>query len=303
MSDDTFPEAVDSLFTGRTEEDIQSTETPKENLQAAETPATAARPEPNDLDKVIRQRDAIIREKQELARERSELLRRLDEQKQAVQPPAEQKPKPTPPDPRKDPVGFLEFQRKSDQEKLEQEIEKVKQEYTERFEAMERERAIRTTLSRVLHEEEQFRQRQPDYDDAMAHFEKQSLHHLQVNVGLPQEEAAQRLEDFKRDLFLQCNQLGIPIAEAFYYHALQAGWQAPKPVQQAAAAPLRESPPAVTSLSAVGSSGSSASPDGGKRISMEEFSRLPAGHPLRLQISGNGRLFRQLVEHGEVALA
>jgi hypothetical protein len=301
-----LPSAVQEMFTARSEDsapDRAEREVPQTETQRPEAPTVVANTAENqDVDRFVRQRDAVIRDKQKLAAEVRELRGALE----AARKPAEVKvepPKPVAPDPKVNPVGYLEFQRKQDEEKLRSEIEAAKAEYTEKFERMEYERTRKEALNHILSEEQQFRQRQPDYDDAMRHFDKASMEHL-LAQGNTDEEAISILDGFKQKLFVSCLQVGVPVAEAFYYHALQAGWNASQATVNATKsndrAPMDRQVP--SSLSAAGRGASTASPDGRSRITLDQFRQLPPGDPMRLRVSGDRNLFRILTEQGEVSI-
>jgi hypothetical protein len=273
-----------------------------------------------DYNAVVRQRDAIIREKQQLANERRQLMahiNRLTEmwnqnvapqqaQQQQAQPQKQEIP---PPDPKIDPIGYLEHQRKAELSKVQDEIGKLQKAFEDKSREINSQNQANQIYQRVVSDEAQFRQAKPDYDNAVNHLD-QKIREYFINDGATEDMAERGLHMFKQDVFTKAIQLGLPVAETFYHHALHFGWNGQQTTAKPSGNGVNPSPNIAASrrgseagsLSTAGH-GSVEASGGGNRVTLDQFQRMSLGDPVKMLISSNKQLFKTLVETGEVHVA
>lgn len=304
MSDVEFPSEVLSLFGAPKEESGADYE--EENLSEESTEEsrggyeTEDDPEPRpkvDVDKVVRQRDAVIREKGQLARERRETQARIQKLEERLA--AEGKAKETPkeqvvPDPKKDPIGYLEYKRKLEVDSLSSNITELKN----KLQAMESQSKTSELVNYVKADESNFRTQQPDYDAAMKHLDNVVYDYF-VEQGLDEVTAAEGLDMWRAELFENVLRLRLPIAKTFYEHAIHSGYKANG---------KRTKPDAIDSVKrgmeagSLGTIGRTSSGNDNQRISIEQYRQLHQFDPIRLMIANDTNLFRQMVETGRCDL-
>lgn len=318
-----LPDSVQNMFgsdSGSSDVDGGSTDTPvSESERAGNEGGTqqASGNQPKDYDAVVRQRDAIIREKQALANERRSLVQHIERLTQMwnqnANPNAAQNATPAlkevapAPDPKIDPIGYLEHQRKTEIESVRGEIQQLQTAFRQKSEEINNREASNRIYNQVIQDEATFRQAKPDYDNAVNHLDSEIRKYF-ANQGATEDQVETGLRMFKEDVFKKAVSLGLPVAETFYHHALHFGFSAGKPSQAANGA--RPNPRIAAakngaeagSLSSAGRGSTSANAGGGN-VTVEQFMQMPLGDPVKMLISSDKGLFRQLFEQGEVRVA
>lgn len=258
-------------------------------------------PEPSrksevDVDSLIRQRDAIIAEKQRYADEARRLYEyaRLLEHEKAKN----EEPEPKVPDVKEDPVGFLRHESKKEADELRAEIGRLQNLFSTKSREIDAERAYRTVFEKVAGDENTFRSKNTDYDDAMKHLDGHVLNYFK-SQGLDEGTAQAGLGVFKSKLFEDCLALGLPMAETFYMHALQSGFRQEVDPRIAKSKKGLE---AGSSLSSTSRSSSSTTRTGEGRLTLEQYQSLAPYDPTRLAIANDKATFSRLVSDGEISL-
>lgn len=307
-----LPETLDSLFSGASDDDVSSytpdtdkidTKSDADPTPVVDSPLdTSVEPKtPNpELTQLIRQRDAIIAERRTLSerlRDQERYVRLLEQERERLVKPAEPPvDEVKAPDPKVDPLGYLEFNRKKELREMQEKIESLEQGFTQKTQEFEQRELAKNLVAHIVNEEQNYRQKTPDYDEAVA-FLDNSVYRYFTSQGLDEAQAMAGVDEFKRRLFYDAVNLNLSVADVFYQHAVKAGHSKTKVDPRVEAA--RNGLEAGSSLSNV-SRGGSDTRGNGEVITIEKYQELPPYDPLRLQIAMDKNMFRALVEQGSV---
>lgn len=294
-------EPEDKLPTDESDEQVEATGAEDEVPVKKEEAAPAFDVSKVDYDRLVRQRDAIIRDKQREAGKKRELSDKVAELEKKLAADTAKKDAPGPPDPKVDPIGHLEHNRKAELEPLKTELEALKSELENRSKEFREELERREVVAFVTRDEQDFRAKTPDFDVAMQHLDK-VVYAYCLQRGLNEEEAITAMETYKQELLRSFLTAGKRPAEGFYEYSGQLGHKAPsngKPDPRIAAAKRGAS---AGSLLASAGKNSSKAAAAGDSLTLEDYMALPVHSEVRMAIASNKGLFKQLHETGEVVL-
>lgn len=320
------PETEQDRADSEPEMDAGADETPEEGSDAGESePEAVEAKSDSEIDQLMAKLEAmeksnsgLYRElKEERAQRQEESKRRqdlLDEIKQKAEDEEADKRKSEVPDKDEDPAGYLEAQIKT----LREEQSAWRRQQEEAAQQQAQAQAYQQAEHTVGQLEEQFRQQNQDYDEALNFARNERARLLRAtHPDQPDEWVGNMIAQGDRMFALQSLQQGVDPAQRAYDYAIRLGYKAGEGsgnTGQAApaAAPAQANPPAqqakprakpkTTSLSAAaGRSGGK-----GQKITRDQFANLDIDNDddreLFDRIAGNESLARQIEEQGYVNL-